>query len=182
MSAALKFDVRSDLRQAVVRLQLNSNKLIDRATVTALNRTITTVQSEANRKIRERYNLKAAAVKKQMRVGRASQSRLFAELVVSGRNIPLYEFAARQVGKGVTVRVTKTRKLVRTAFIARMKSGRVGVFARAGKSRLPIEELFSISLPRAFTQKQILDAVRKKAAERFPIEFERAARHGGGRF
>lgn len=182
MTAAFKLDVRSDLRQAVVRLRLNSERVIDRATVTALNRTITSVQTEANRKIRERYNLRASAVRKQMRIGRANKSRLFAELVVSGRRIPLVEFSARQNSKGVSVRVTRERKTVRTAFIARMKSGHVGVFARTSKKRLPIEELFSISLPRAFTQKQILAAVRKKAAERFPIEFERAARYGSGRF
>jgi hypothetical protein len=177
--SGLRLDVRSDLRQAVFRLELKSKRLIDAATVTALNRTITSTQTEANRKIRERYSLRASAVRKQMRIGRASKARLFAELIVTGRRIPLVEFSARQNSKGVSVKVTRERKTVKTAFIARMKSGHVGVFARTSKKRLPIEELFSISLPRAFTQKQILAAVRKKAAERFPIEFERAAKFGG---
>ena len=60
-----------------------------------------------------------------------------------------------------------------------MKSGHIGVFQRVGKARLPINELLSISLPKAFTQKAIIAAVRAKAKERFTIEFERAARYGG---
>ncbi len=179
MASAVSFSVQSNLFQVVGRLQLNSERAIDAATVTALNRTMSSVQTEASRLIRDRYTIKASVAKKQMRISRASKSRLFADLIVSGRRIPLIEFAARQTRKGVTVNVTRQRKLVRGVFIARMKSGHVGVYERLGPKRLPIQELLSISLPKAFTQKQILVAVSKKAAERFPIEFERAAKFGG---
>lgn len=173
MANGLHIDVQQDLRAAVARFEVNSERIIDAAAVRALNRTATTVRAEAVKRIRERYNLKAAAVRKQIRINRARRGRLVSEVLVSGRHIPLYDFAARQVKRGVTVRVTKQRKEVKGAFIATMPGGHVGVFVRRGKSRLPIRELFSISLPQAFTQKQILAALRKVAAERFDIELAR---------
>lgn len=62
-----------------------------------------------------------------------------AEIVMRSGWIPLYKLGATQTSKGVRVRL---RGSYRSAFIAKMKSGHVGVFRRQGSERLPISELF----------------------------------------
>jgi hypothetical protein len=52
--------------------------------------------------------------------------------------IELYKLGARQTRTGVTVRA---RGSYQSAFIAKMKSGHVGVFMREGSARLPIQQL-----------------------------------------
>jgi hypothetical protein len=54
-----------------------------------------------------------------------------------------------------------------------MPTGHVGVFERKGNPRLPIKELFSVSLPQAFAQRTVRDAMVKLAGERFRTEFAR---------
>jgi len=177
----LSIDVRSDLDRAVARLAVESKREVDLATVRALNRAATSTRAEAARRIRAAYNIKVGTARDQMRIERANRNRLVAEIVVSGRPIPLVEFAARQVRAGVTVQVKRgARKLRAGAFIATMRTGHRGVFERKGKRRLPIKELFSLSLPSMFTQKQIREAVERVALERFGIELRRELRYRTG--
>lgn len=53
--------------------------------------------------------------------------------------IGLYKYGARQTRTGVTV---KGRGSYKSAFLAKVGSGHVGVFDRVGSARLPIQELF----------------------------------------
>lgn len=177
-NSGLQIDVRSDFKQAVARLQASFDRtVLPQATASALNRTATTGRVQASRRIRERYNLKAGAIRAQMRIVRANRGRLTAEVIASGRPIPLIEFAARQVGTGVSVSVIRGSRKVRLhAFIAKMKTGHVGVYERTSRRRLPIKELFSVSLPRAFTRAEILTSIERVAIERFRIELARELR------
>lgn len=177
----LRIDVRSDIKEVVARLQADVDRLLPQATARALNRTATTVRAQATRRIRERYNLKAGVIRAQLRINRADRNRLTAEVIASGRPIPLIEFSARQTRAGVSVRVIRgQRKVRRHAFIAKMHTGHVGVFERTSSKRLPIKELFSVSLPVAFARKEILAALEQVAVERFRIEFERELRFRAG--
>ena len=188
---SLSIDVRSDLDRAVARLAVESKKEVDLATVRALNRAATSTRAEAARRIRDAYNIKVNVARDQMRIERANRSRLVAEIVVSGRPIPLLEFAARAVnpwnvkgrkhrpGGGVSVQIKRgARKLRRGAFIAVMGTGHRGVFQRGSNGK--IRELFSLSLPSMFTQKQIREAVERVALERFGIELRRELRYRTG--
>lgn len=58
-------------------------------------------------------------------------------------------YAQRNSGLGVQYQIRRAggRKYVRSAFIAKMKSGHVGVFKRMHSKRLPIQELFGPSIP-----------------------------------
>jgi len=175
-----ELDIRHNLKTAVARLEVRSQKVINLATVRALNRTATSVRAEASRQINSRYRIKIAAIKKQLRIKKADRFVQVAEIIASGRRIPLIEFAARQTRKGVTVRVTSTRKLVRHAFIATMPSGHRGVFARKGERRLPIQQLFAMSLPQAFTQRYVVAAMKRVGRERFRVEFDRELKFRSG--
>ncbi|MEO3997194.1 phage tail protein [Mesorhizobium sp. CAU 1732] len=61
------------------------------------------------------------------------------EVVVKSGWIPLHKLGATQTRSGVRVRLRGSYK---SAFIAQMKSGHVGVMMREGAARLPIRELF----------------------------------------
>lgn len=188
MANNLRIDVRDDFRRVAVQFEIRTKTLLDAAAIRALNRTATTVRAEATRQIRGRYNLKAGTVREQLRIERANRNRLTSAVVASGAPIPLYEFGARQTQKGVTVAVKKgQRKLVRGVFIAKMPSGKIGVFGRDGRfgrrGNPKLERIsmkYSISLPRTFTQRQILAALKKTAADRFRIELARELRFRTG--
>lgn len=179
----IKIDVRHNLQGIALSYKRLAEDLRDKAMVRALNKTATTVRAEAAREIRKEYNLKIGAIKDQIQIIRATGSKLTAIVRASGRPIPLIQFDARwsRTMAGASVRVKKTRKTVRGAFIAKMKSGHIGVFTRTQKSgavakRSPIRQLFSLSLPAAFTQRTVADALVKVAKERFPVVLEQEAR------
>lgn len=179
---SLVIDVKTDLRQTALNLRVTAGKVIDAAAVRALNRTATTVRAEASRRIRERYNLKAAVIKEDLRIWRAQRGRLESQVIARGRPIRLIDFGARQVKTGVSVQVVRGRgrKTIGGAFVARMKSGLVGVFERRGKARLPIDQLYSIGVPAMFSQQQILKALRGVAGDRFRRELARELKFRSG--
>jgi hypothetical protein len=74
----------------------------------------------------------------------ATPDRLASEVKVTREEIPLSAFGARQTKGGVSVLVRRSegRKVLKGTFLARMKSGHIGVFHREGKKRLPILERF----------------------------------------
>lgn len=88
-----------------------------------------------------------------VRFARIRTDGLSGKVSVTGHRIPLFRFGARELGtkkkpRGVTYRISRTgsRRHVR-AFIARMRSGHVGVFMRMKKPRFPINEYFGPSIP-----------------------------------
>lgn len=163
---------------------------VEKATIRALNRAVDQSQTEANRRIRDRYNVKANVVAKAMKKRYASGRgvSLFSELRVQGARIPLIEFSAseRRVRsakgprRGVTVRVMRggQRKIVKGGFIATARGGR-GIFKRKGRARYPIEYLRSVSIPRAFMNDAVIAAVKKIAGASFVRNFEQQVRFLG---
>jgi hypothetical protein len=172
----ITIDVRDNIRLVLRSLDATREE-VKGAVTRSLNKTATTVRNEASTEIRKIYNLKAGVIKKQIKIKKANRANPTAIISASGRPIPLIEFTARQRKAGVSVLIKRgQRKVVRSAFIAKMPSGNVGVFQRKGKLRLPIRELFSISLPRVFTSKAIFAALVKIARQRFPVVFAQEAR------
>lgn len=169
----LSIDVVSDLKRARSYVQFVAAQEIDKAMRRAINRTIDQVATEANRRIRDRYNVRARAVSRAMKKKKVSAraGSLTAEIEIRGRRIGLIEFAARQTGKGVSVKVLKAgpRKVVKGAFIATNTATQYrGVWRRVGASRYPIRNLVSISIPQAFFSESVSRAVEKLVAEKFP--------------
>lgn len=133
---------------------------------------------ESSREIRARKKLRAGFVNKGLPTSRkGSMSRIDSlewRMDVSGKGVPMKTYPARQTKKGVTVQVNAgKRKLVKGAFIARMKSGHVGVFMRMGKKRLPIEELYSSTLAHVFRDADVIPKVQGIAQSAFTSTFSR---------
>ena len=140
----------------------------------SLNKTLndigSKVKTQSTKAVRQRYNIKAKTVKDNMQVKRSRYSDLsFALHIASGRR-NIINFGARQVKKGVNVKVKKTSgvKLVKGAFIG--NNGRT-VFKRVKDKRLPIKAIKTLSIPQMFN-KDIMQEVDKDASSNFNKRFK----------
>lgn len=135
----------------------------------------------AKREITNEYAIKSGDVAKRLSVRQTSQLRAEIAAKPNSRNrTPLLDFSAKATKKkGVTFRVKKGggRGRLKHAFIAKMPSGKTGVFQRVVGSR-KIKEVVSIDMPHMFAGKRVRPAVVKKINEAFPktvaheLEFE----------
>jgi len=131
-------------------------KDIEKASLNALRSTINKLlnkgQTAANKKVREVYNVKAKDLRDRTIIKRATNSRVEGFLIVRGRRMPVVVFGARQTKRGVSVLIKRTggRKLIKSSFLAQMKSGHLGVYQRLGNKRLPIKELFTIDIAKMY--------------------------------
>lgn len=179
----LNISVRSNSSMAAMEFRAAAQDMRDLATVRALNKVAEqAITATAKEMRRVGYGLKAATIKKALRIKRAAPGNLKATIVASGRPIPLVQFSARQTAKGVSVNVLNGRKVIAGAFIATMPSGHRGVFVRedggshkkvnkGGKvqwHQLPIRELYGPSVPDGVSNAQVQQALQLLVAERFP--------------
>lgn len=132
-----------------------------------------------NRLVRETYNMTRADVDKAISVRWASISQLQVNINIKGRRLPRIMFAPNQrLGRasGVILRIKKGgRTFAKDAFIAKMRTGPVGVFKRTPgkfmqgrKNRQAIAETYTISVAEMFGSQAIVDAVEQKMIEAFP--------------
>jgi len=141
----------------VIKLMQEYPARVQRATVRALNRTLTSGKALLASRIAKDMGLKVGVAKAAIKTDKATVSRMDIRLRASLRRLPLYEFGAkgslpsRGQGRGVTYKVgTGGRSRAEHAFLARMPSGHVGVFARRSTKRLPIKELYGPSIGHVF--------------------------------
>jgi hypothetical protein len=175
----VKLDV-ADLKRQFAGLE----KATTAAMVRSLNKTAVSVRAEAVKLIRGRRALKAKTIREAIAIRKATKALLIAEVIVSGRPIPLREYAARQTKRGVTVNVVGRRQLVKPDGIPTFQIARFGnhVYVREGKKRLPIRKLYGPSLPSALGQQAIEAALvriatttfRKRFREEMAFELRRA--------
>lgn len=166
MAEVIRFDV-SDALKGLDEINSSFRRAISRG----LNKTAANVRTAASVAIRQRRKLSARVVREAMGIKSATPSKLGASLTVTGKPIPLRDYAARQTKQGVTVAVSPgPRKLVvhrgNRAFILPSIGGHV--FAREGKGRLPIKKLFGPSLPSTFIQAEVRRAWTATATEAMP--------------
>ncbi len=182
----IAIDIRADIDRAVQSLTELQRTVIPTATARALNKTGAQAKTQAGREIRARYNVPARFIGRQISVSRATKTTLTAIVRPSGRKLPVYAFQARQTPSGVRVHITRgSPRVIAHAFIQRMRSGHVGVFARgryAGRrfvhrprrirpspqQDLPITELFTVGVPQAFGTRVVIEALQGKVREKFP--------------
>jgi len=120
-----------------------------------INRTATGARTEIARRIAAIVKIKQTAIKKGIKLTKATYRRWLANLNIYGKRIPLIEFGARQLKAGVSYSIEKggARKRIPSAFIQIMPvSGHRGVFKRYRPTtkRLPIVQLFGPSVGTVF--------------------------------
>lgn len=138
-----EFSVKLEGMDALVK-KLNELGNAPRLAARALNQTATHVRSQAVKEVTSQWNIKAKDIRDKIKIrGRATASSPIATLEMRAEPIPLIRFGAKQLKRGgVRYKLRKAAGFKRLphAFVAKMRSGHVGVFQRRGKPRLPIME------------------------------------------
>lgn len=188
----MQFNAKVNIDGALEKLgatRIGSGKALERA----LNKTAVTARAQSAREIRDAgYGIKIGGIKDAITIRRATQADLIAVVKATGNPIPLIKYGARQTAKGVSVSVKGGRKVIAHAFIATMSSGHEGVFLRTDKSHkkvtrkgktyysgLPIKELFGPSIPSAFANQVVQEAVIAAIHKRFPVVLRQELKFAG---
>lgn len=148
------FTVELNAAEALRALQAQPAK-VSRAMVRALNRAGTSGRAEMARRVAKDMGVRVSDAKEAVLLESATATRLAVRLKASKKRRPLFDFHARQVASGVSFRGEGgKRSTVTSAFIASVRAGssgtHQGVFKRKGKKRLPIYELFGVSIGHVF--------------------------------
>lgn len=166
-------------------LRLYGEKRLDRAVLKAAFRAggdaIRRAQTEGKFGIRERKAIRANVVTRGLPIvwprNKGELHSLEWRLEAAGAPVALADVPRRQTRRGVVVEVNRgVRRLVRGAFLARLKSGHLGVFRRRGKGRLPIDQGFTTTIADVFTDSgfapKIIDRGMKRGLSTFSRIFE----------
>lgn len=153
----IKYDA-SSLNKLVAGLR-SIPRGAEQAATRAINRTLNTTRTEITTRVREDYNVKVSALKGGLKITKAKYDHPEGYLNVAGPpGIPLINFRARErisparipstrwtgtspgkipeprVGVSGVINRNRGRKTWTGAFVARMRSGHVGVFRRVERS------------------------------------------------
>lgn len=180
----IQVSVKADMRRVVLQLGRLQEEVTGKAAARALNRTAVTIRAEASREIRKVYNLKAAELRDELRLTRATARSLRAVVSAKGRRLTLMRFNAKQNARGVAVTIKRgQRETIKSAFIRPGTGGNPVVFARGvytrskfpefvpGKPRKPITALKTLSIPVMFSQQAITQALERIAHATFARNF-----------
>lgn len=161
-------------------------KALRNALVKAGGDAVRFIRTGTSKLVRQRKRMKLARVRKGLPIffpaNKAAISDLVWRMDVSGEPVPLSEFPYRVVkrkegmrrGGGVMVQVNVGRRqLVHSAFVARVRSGHVGIFRRRGEDRLPIDEAFTSRLSDVAQDTGFAEFVQAGAQARFGASFDR---------
>ncbi|MBE0470509.1 MAG: phage tail protein [Methyloprofundus sp.] len=144
----------------------------------ALNRSLENARSNAVKKVREEYTVRARDVRQTIRLTRSKPNQLEGEVRSTGRSLPLSAFSvAPKTVNGkrrspIRVSVRKGSKQgMNRAFVARV-GGSVRVFERVGGRRLPIRQLFGPSVPQMIGNKTVVDFVSIEARKTMDVRLD----------
>ena len=177
MSAAIEFvwDSRD--------LEIWRGGKVEGALVRALrlagNQALRGMQKDSVAHVIERKRMRPDDVAKGLPLVFPSRKEALRDLVwrekVSGTPVPLGKFPHIQTARGVSVRVNVggATKRIKSAFVATMGNGHVGVFRRKGKARLPIQELWTTRISDVMKDQGVIPAIETKAYAKLQGAFGR---------
>ena len=152
----------------------------DKAAKTAIRKSIRGAKKDATQKARERYTIKPGYVTKTIKFSFPAGG---AVMTSKGRVNDLAYFRTNPksvpkkrppTGKYLYSQVVKGQGgTIAHAFLAKMKSGHVGVFRRtAGNDSLPINKLSGPSTPQMLESPTVRDYIEKRIQERLASNIE----------
>jgi hypothetical protein len=162
-------------RQALVWIHGHPQRAVARAAKRAGRDALRALRAEAKRSLRERTRIRAGYLAAAALPLRYAKGRLIETMVwrmdVSGRAVPLGEYPRRQTKRGVSLEVRRgSRVLLQSAFLAKRKAGRDGVFLRPGKERYPMGHRLGMSVADSMRD----GVVPRRALERGALVFSTA--------
>ena len=164
-------EITSDAMERAQTLLAGIPKGAERAFSNAINRGLSHVKTQALKQVKNVYTVKPAALNEaaRTRVQTASTGNLAGYVSFSGVKIPLYQFNVSHDGSGKKVRAglkKGSQTAFSHAFVAKMKSGHIGIFERVGTKRLPIEEKMGLSAAQMVQNEVIMEQLTKEAQEK----------------
>ena len=146
-----------------------------------LNRAGDKTRTKVIRVLRDQTGAKYGAIKKALKVKRATYGRLEYRIDASGQHLSLKEFGARQGKKGVSAAPWNKRQVFKHTFGPKIKGLGGHVFVRTTNERVPIEKLWGPAIPKEMVKDESAAAFYAAAREYLPdaILHELAALLGG---
>lgn len=152
----------------------------EKALVRSLNRTASGASTAAVRAVSANLRSNQRTVRRAITTRDARPDRLESQVIARGKRIPIVDLrpspstpTANKPKVGVSYLASSGRRRIPGSFIARMKSGHVGVFKRVKDAkRLPIAELFGPSIALVFTRRDVQAAIKRVVSERLPRELK----------
>lgn len=164
---------------------------IERATSSAVNRSITTIKKDLKKEVIKNYVITSSEVEKTLSVKKANFKKPFGFINSKSERLSLYKFFSSKKSDGtifVKVKKKNGRKKVQgkenllgKPFIARLKTGHTGIFQRSEKTSLKkiisksgkekekevpiIKDLKTVSIPQMLGTDSVQDYVNEKAPE-----------------
>jgi len=136
-----------DLQRTLGAYPRKYQKVVSRA----INKIAVSARQQISVRVRQELAVKATELKQRnIKLRKASYTKLAAFILISGSRIPLSRFGAKQTQAGTSYKISPSdgRKTAKGAFLATMPSGHRGVFKRKGTKRLPLsQELRGPSVP-----------------------------------
>lgn len=173
MPIVIKFDDKA--MRKFVRTMPKASK---RSQMRSLNKAITQTRTQAARAVSVKRNIKVGVARNEMKLNKASSTRLEAAIFARGNPINLIDVkgAKTQTKRGVTAKIGPgKRHLFKGAFIATSPGGHTGVFERVsrlthvskkdskGTTRfnLPIREIRLPSVASTLIQDEVSDKLQR---------------------
>jgi hypothetical protein len=136
------------------------------------------MRAEAKRQVRARVRIRAGYLANKsfpLRYARGKTlDELSWEMRVSGREVPLGEYPARQTKRGVKVEVERGKRvLLKSAFLAKGRAPRKGVFLRPTKKNYPMGHRLGLRVSDSMTDGRIPQAVLGRTGVKMFYAFQR---------
>lgn len=131
----LRFGVQASDFDRTKQLLAHIPGAAEKAMARAINKAISTANTEAIKRVKGRYTISDSELRRGIKIIKATNNHLTATLIATSS---LHRIAKFKVGKGPNVEVIKgNNKKFPYSFLAKMKSGHVGLFAREEKYVVP---------------------------------------------
>lgn len=173
-----EISVSWDVRSAGLLQSAGMERAVFRALKKAGGDALRKLRAEAKRQVRARVSIRAGYLAASTLPLRFATGRAVDELAwvmkVSGREVPLGEYPRRATKKGVSVEVQRGRRvLLKSAFLARSKSGRQGVFLRPSSARYPMGHRLGLSVADSMADGRIPAGALGEAGKALGVSFAR---------
>ena len=153
------------------------DKEIDKGTMSALNKTNTTMFTRTKRELSKISGLKQKEVGQFMNKQKATMMRMISSIFVRGKALNIHRFGAKQQKRGVKAKPWNKPQLFKGAWIMNNRT----VMIRTSKNRFPIRGVHGPSLKKEFTKKVLTSAFKKASHSRFMTLFYKEMKFRKGR-
>lgn len=164
---------------------------VERASASAVNRSITTIKKDLKKDVTTNYNIKSSEIEKKLYVKKANFKNTMGFINSKSKLLSLYKFFSNKNPNGdifVKVKKKEGKKRIQgkedlhgKPFVAKMSNGHIGIFQRSYKTRSKtfelksgktknrdveiIKDLKSTSIPQMLGSDSVQEYVDKKAPE-----------------